>query len=105
MRAKKFRSPQEKKKLSYEKDRRNTYGESSGASRQGIPPRKKLANRKIRKADKSLLLEDWEAAENKRSKMLAERWQKISDDNLVDFFENRARYREKQANRFAKIGN
>jgi hypothetical protein len=31
------KTPQEKKKLSYAKDRRNTFGENSKASRKGIP--------------------------------------------------------------------
>jgi hypothetical protein len=39
------KAPQEKKRLSYEKDRRNTYGENSKASRKGIPVAKARANR------------------------------------------------------------
>jgi hypothetical protein len=39
------RTPQEKKKLSYEKDRRNTYGESPHSSRKSIPRRKAFRNR------------------------------------------------------------
>lgn len=39
------RTPQEKKKLSYEKDRRNTYGESPHSSRRSIPRRKAFRNR------------------------------------------------------------
>lgn len=39
------KNPQEKKRLSYEKDRRNTYGENSKASRKGIPLAKARANR------------------------------------------------------------
>ena len=39
------KTPQEKKRLSYEKDRRNTYGENSKASRKGIPLAKARANR------------------------------------------------------------
>lgn len=32
-----MKTPQEKKRLSYAKDRRNTFGENSKASRKGIP--------------------------------------------------------------------
>lgn len=39
------KTPQEKKRLSYAKDRRNTYGENSKASRKGIPLAKARANR------------------------------------------------------------
>jgi hypothetical protein len=39
------KTPQEKKRLSYENDRRNTYGENSKASRKGIPLAKARANR------------------------------------------------------------
>ena len=54
-------TPQEKKRLSYENDRRNTYGENDKASRKAIPLRKKLAIKSIRRADKVALL-DAEAA-------------------------------------------
>jgi len=39
------RTPQEKKQLSYAKDRRNTYGEAPHAARKWIPRRKALRNR------------------------------------------------------------
>jgi hypothetical protein len=41
----KKRTPQEKKKLSYERDRRNVYGEAPHAARKSIPLRKALRNR------------------------------------------------------------
>lgn len=34
----KRRSPQEKKRLSYAKDRRNDYGENDKSSRKNVPP-------------------------------------------------------------------
>jgi hypothetical protein len=43
------RSPQEKKKLSYAKDRRNVYGENDKASRKNIPKRKAAESRKDRR--------------------------------------------------------
>jgi hypothetical protein len=39
------KTPQEKKRLSYEKDRRNTYGESPHGARLSIPQRKAYRNR------------------------------------------------------------
>ena len=41
----KRRTPQEKKELSYERDRRNCYGESPHAARKSIPLRKAVRNR------------------------------------------------------------
>ncbi|MBC8031575.1 MAG: hypothetical protein H7Z16_15940 [Pyrinomonadaceae bacterium] len=41
----KKRTPQEKKELSYERDRRNVYGEAPHAARKSIPLRKALRNR------------------------------------------------------------
>lgn len=46
---KKLRSPQERKALSYAKDRRNTYGENDKASRKLIPLRKAMENRQDRR--------------------------------------------------------
>ena len=39
------RTPQEKKTLSYERDRRNVYGEAPHGARKNIPLRKALRNR------------------------------------------------------------
>ena len=39
------RTPQEKKRLSYARDRRNVYGEAPHAARKNIPLRKALRNR------------------------------------------------------------
>src|SRR4051794_29977698 len=47
--AKKRLSPREKKELSYDRDRRNTYGENDKASRKSIPLRKRLQNKRERK--------------------------------------------------------
>lgn len=49
MSRKKSRSPQEKKALSYTKDRRNTYGENDKASPKLIPIRKAMENRQDRR--------------------------------------------------------
>ena len=52
---KKVRSPQEKKGLSYERDRRNTYGENSKSSRKNIPRSKALDIRRKRHETKQAL--------------------------------------------------
>jgi hypothetical protein len=49
------RTPQEKKRSSLEKDRRNVYGEAPHAARKSIPLRKKLRNRANRHAQEAVL--------------------------------------------------
>ncbi len=49
------KTPQQKKRLSYEKDRRNTFGENSKASRKGIPLAKARANRTERHTQEHIL--------------------------------------------------
>ncbi|WP_109509180.1 hypothetical protein [Nocardioides speluncae] len=51
------KSPQEKKALSLEKDRRNAYGANDKASRKGIPRAKAFVNRANRRADTVALTE------------------------------------------------
>jgi hypothetical protein len=48
-------SPQEKKRLSYMRDRRNDYRENDKASRKAIPLRKRLAARAFRRKTKEYL--------------------------------------------------
>jgi hypothetical protein len=48
-------TPQQKKQLSYAKDRRNTYGENSKSSRKNIPLSKALDIRAERRAQESTL--------------------------------------------------
>jgi hypothetical protein len=45
----KRKTPQQKKTASYEKDRRNMYGENSKASRKAIPRHKAAENRSLRR--------------------------------------------------------
>jgi hypothetical protein len=49
------KTPQEKKKLSLKKDRRNVYGENDKASRKGIPRSKQLSHMAERRAVQSAL--------------------------------------------------
>ena len=49
------KTPQQKKSLSYAKDRRNTYRENDKGSRKAIPARKAEENRKVRRKAKQIL--------------------------------------------------
>jgi hypothetical protein len=49
MSRKSSKTPQEKKRESYAKDRRNTYGENAKASRKSIPRKKRRQNRSERR--------------------------------------------------------
>ena len=96
------KSPQEKKALSYVKDRRNTYGENDKASRKAIPARKAGESRKVRrKARQSVgVLEhaDEVTADVLESSLRhdLERvngWKKSPDTPLAEYIELKARYR------------
>ena len=50
----KVKNPQEKKKLSYAKDRRNSYGESDKGSRKSIPRSKRVNARSERAKQQKL---------------------------------------------------
>jgi hypothetical protein len=89
-------TPQEKKRLSYERDRRNTYGENDKASRKAIPLRKRLAARAVRHAGHAVLPrnrdvvpeEEVERVENRmlsaqRKAQLA--WRKVPDVPLGEY--------------------
>jgi hypothetical protein len=96
------KSPQQKKRLSYSKDRRNTYGENDKASRKAIPARKAGESRKVRrKARQSLETLDHvdeliaEVVESSLRHDL-ERvggWKKSPDEPLVDYIAHQARLR------------
>jgi hypothetical protein len=49
------KTPQQKKRLSLLKDRRNTYGENAKSSRKNIPKSKSLSHRKVRNAARQQL--------------------------------------------------
>ena len=49
------KTPQEKKRLSLAKDRRNVYGENDKASRKNIPRAKSRVNRANRHTDRQVL--------------------------------------------------
>lgn len=51
----KIKSPDEKKKLSYAHDRRNTYGENQKSSRKNIPRSKQGAHQEERRSARQIL--------------------------------------------------
>ena len=87
-----MKTPQEKKDLSYAKDRRNTYGENSKYSRKNIPLSKAQANRSERHAQDQALSQvvalthedDLTLAEMKAKTTAPRKWQKTPDQPLGD---------------------
>ena len=75
-------SPRQKKRLSLKKDRRNAYGESDKGSKRIVPLKKKLANRKVRRADHVNVIRDAESADAKLAGQLKSRWRKSPDAPL-----------------------
>jgi hypothetical protein len=83
-------TPQQKKRLSYAKDRRNTYGENSKSSRKNIPLSKALDIRSERHAQDSALakavaapnIDQLDAAENTTRATKQRQWRKSPDEPL-----------------------
>lgn len=88
------RSPQEKKALSYARDRRNDYGENDKSSRKNIRRNKRIPNRADRHRERRTLASATgpvspEAAEHaevelrvKKSMWITKRWRKWRDAPL-----------------------
>ena len=101
------KTPQEKKRESYEKDRRHADGENSKSSRKNIPRRKRAvasvnrtrASQPFRQpvgySDSQEAAQ--EAVESKRSK----RWRKSPDIPLKNFLKRQERFRRLRAFRKA----
>ena len=96
------KSPQEKKALSYAKDRRNAYGENDKASRKAIPLRKAGENRQDRRKINQELAAlpelDEAAAALIESSARHEinrvgGWKKAADIPLTEFIEKQRRLR------------
>ena len=85
------RSPQDDKRLSYDKDRRNAFGESDKGSRKAIPLHKKKVNSANRHHDRQILLgatgirQDDAAGDATDERLHGRRrktWQKHPDETL-----------------------
>jgi hypothetical protein len=79
MAPKRPRSPQEKKALSLQKDRRNRYGENDKASRKAIPAAKARSHRIVRRADKQALADGEDALETVALVRCKPHWRKVPD--------------------------
>src|SRR5512139_2472343 len=85
-----MKTPQEKKRLSYSKDRRNAYGENSKSSRKNIPLSKALSIRSERHAQDRLLAlalnsseqNQLTSVENKVRGTKPRQWKKSPDEPL-----------------------
>lgn len=85
-----FRTPQEKKRLSYAKDCRNCFGESDKGSRKSIRRNKTFPNRAFRKNVNDVLhgaigavdLEKAETIDVKAKQIKRRKWKKWSDRPL-----------------------
>ncbi|MEV0065723.1 MULTISPECIES: hypothetical protein [unclassified Amycolatopsis] len=86
------KSPQEKKALSYEKDRRNNYGENDKSSRKNIPRNKREPNSANRRHDRLVTqsatgpvdLDAAEQADERLGVKKSKRWRKYRDAPLAD---------------------
>lgn len=104
------RTPQEKKSLSLKKDRRNVYGEATGASRKNIPLRKRLRNRADRHLQETLLpsfptVLDTDEADEINSSVLSQApkvWDKYPDAPLGEVIARKQRRRSGAMNQFPK---
>lgn len=96
------KTPQEKKELSYDKDRRNVYGEAPHAARRNIPLRKKLRNRANRHAQErplpsTVVPADEEVLDEIASEIYARApvvWEKSPDAPLRAIIKSKRRRRE-----------
>lgn len=99
------KTPQEKKALSYEKDRRNTYGGNDKASRRLIPLQKARVNRNYRRKNNQVLNdvtgikepEYVERTETASKDIRRKDWKKDSDEPLGEIVEEKLEYRESHA--------
>jgi hypothetical protein len=93
------RSPQEKKRLSYDRDRRNTYGENAKSSRKNIARSKARSHREyrsnVRTAIASSDLDDPDTLEDRVRSVRRESWVKQPDDPLGRVVEMKATKRKR----------
>ena len=95
------KTPQQKKRDSYEKDRRNAYGESGARSRFAIARAKRNRRSRERAAARraaDVAVDDPELAERMEGKAVAKhggRWRKVPDQPLGAVIEQKLRRRVK----------
>lgn len=96
------RTPQDKKRLSYDRDGRSDYGENDKASRKAIPFRKRWVNKTYRKAVKqtiikniTLLHDQPELLDAEIKEVKRKPWKKSADKRLGDYLRDKAAFKEK----------
>jgi len=95
-------TPQEKKQLSYRRDRRNVYGEAPHGARKNIPLRKALRNRANRHAANTAVAYQGPTPNQDRADELEssvhhrtpQEWVKYRDEPLGQVIANKARKRK-----------
>ncbi|MGJ4942907.1 hypothetical protein ACQR1W_20185 [Bradyrhizobium sp. HKCCYLS1011] len=105
----KVKTPQEKKRLSYEHDRRNTYGENQKSSRKNIPRSKQLSHQSERRVIRQALVGAQgqaaaERSDDAQSQVLRKgqmkklkAFRKSPDTSLGEIIRQRLRNRRQQA--------
>ena len=96
------RTPQEKKELSYKRDRRNVYGEAPHAARKNVPLRKALRNRANRHVANQALAYEGPAPDENLAEELESRvhhrapqeWEKHPDAPLGEVIATKSRKRK-----------
>jgi hypothetical protein len=91
------RDPSRTKRLSYERDTRNTYGENSKSSRKNVRRRKRLVNRTNRRQQQLALVtvqgavteDDASAGEQRLNAIAQKRWSKVPDSPLGQVVRNK----------------
>lgn len=95
------RSPQDKKRQSYDKDRRNAYGESDKGSRKTIPRHKRQVNKANRRHDRQILLlstgirQSDDITDERLHRRRRKRWRKSPDETLRQAVERRLKRRQR----------
>lgn len=90
-------TPQEKKRLSYLKDRRNTYGENSKSSRKNIARNKRIRSRSVRRTVQQAFVagagepdaERIDVVEARALKKRRAAWSKWPDEALAEVVERK----------------
>lgn len=102
--AKRVRTPQEKKRLSLQRDRRNLYMENSKGSRKAIPLRKAIKRRAVRRISNATMFagEELEARGASQVRRATVCWRKYEDQPLGVKIESQQRWRQRLAQRRAQ---
>lgn len=103
------RTPQEKKRLSYERDRRNVYGENDKSSRKKIPLNKALTKRahrsNVRAAISGADFNDPDELDSRVRAIKRKPWKKIPDEPLRAVLQQKSERRRRREGRKARSRN